>query len=112
MKIIEFKIDRNNLIQAGLQNSGTIQFILSCFYSDAGEIFKSQIQIAGYSGELKYKFNNEIYEGLSPIEIGLSSKKSLQLPEGTIPKKAKMPDNVKLEIFYKLRKELEEAGLI
>jgi hypothetical protein len=112
MEIVEFNIDDKNLIQAGIPKSGTIQFILSCAFSDSGEILDSEVQIAGYSGEEKYKFHHKKYNGLVPIQIGLSFEKSFELPKATAPVKAKMPDNVKLELYKKLKIELEEIGLI
>jgi hypothetical protein len=112
MEIIEFKINEKNFIQAGIPKSGTIQFILSCAYPDSGEILNSEIQISGYSGEAKYKFHHSKNDGLIPIQIGLSLEKSLQLPEVTVPIKAKMPDDVKLDLYNRLKNELEEAGII
>lgn len=112
MEILEIKLGKENAIQAGIPKSGTIQFILSCTYSDSDEILDSEVQIAGYSGEEKYKFHHKKYDGIVPIQIGLSSEKSLELPKVMASVKAKMPDNVKLELYKKLKKELEEAGLI
>lgn len=74
MEIIEFKFDDNNTILAGIPKSGRIQIAMSCSYSDTGEIVESEIQIAGYSGESKYKFYHQKNDGLKPLQIGLSRK--------------------------------------
>ncbi len=112
MEIIEFKFDDKNTILAGVPKSGRIQFVMSCTYSDNVEIVESEIQIAGYSGESKYKFYHKKNDVFKPIKIALSLERSIELPEVTAPIKAQMPDDAKLDLYRKLRKDLEEAGLI
>jgi hypothetical protein len=106
MEIIEFKFDDKKTILAGVPKSGRIQFVMSCTYSDTGEI------VAGYSGESKYKFYHKKNDVFKPIKIALSLERSIELPEVTAPIKAQMPDDAKLDLYRKLRKDLEEAGLI
>jgi hypothetical protein len=72
MEIIEFKFDDKKTILAGVPKSGRIQFVMSCTYSDTGEIVESEIQIAGYSGESKYKFYHKKNDVFKPIKIALA----------------------------------------
>ncbi|MFC3415942.1 hypothetical protein [Algoriphagus hitonicola] len=111
MEIIACNIGKRQL-EVGLPSTGTIHINLICTLSPLGKIEESEIRITGITEESRYRFLQTKSEDIFPIELQSSSLKEITLPTPFARTKPKMPTETKLLWYKKLKKELEEKGLI
>ena len=111
MKIITCNIGKRQ-VEVGLPSTGTLHINLICKLSSKGKIEESEIRITGISEESRYRFLQTKSKDIFPIELQSSSLKEITLPTPIGRTKPKMPTETKLLWYKKLKKELEEKGLI
>ena len=111
MEIIACNIGKRQ-VEVGLPSTGTIHINLICKLSSTGKMDESEIRITGITEESQYRFLQTKSEDLFPIELQSSSLKEIKFPTPFARTKPKMPTEAKLFWYKKLKKELEEKGLI
>lgn len=111
MEIIECNIGKRKVV-FGLPNAGTIHFNLICKLNARGVIEGAELDISAIQDEIKYNFLHLKSKDLFPIEVQSSSEDTINLPAPIFRNKPKMLVEAKLFWYKKLKKELQDKGLL
>ncbi|KPQ19305.1 MAG: hypothetical protein HLUCCX10_03195 [Algoriphagus marincola HL-49] len=112
METLCYEDVKSSKLIAGFPGEGNLVVSILFDMDETGQVKETKTEISGDYQNSSYNFYTATKKTILPIRISSSHEEIIQLPDSIKQAKQGMSDESKLDMYLKLKADLEKEGLI